>query len=79
MKSDKKGIDKPVDKEKSVLSTGLLGIVRKFKPVMLPESIRVHRFDPVDYQTRRLTQDTLLNAEHRKAKALTLIRRATII
>lgn len=77
MKWNKKGIDKPVEKENSG-GARLLGIVRKFKPVMLPESMRVHRFGSVDYQIR-LTQGALLNAEHRKAKALILIRRATII
>ncbi len=79
MKWDKKTIDKPVKKENSSGGARSLGIVKKFKPAMLPESIRVHRFDPVDYQTRRLTQGALLNAEHRKAKALILIRRVAII
>ena len=69
MKWNKKGIDKPVEK-KSILDTRLLGIVKKFKPEMLSSA---------EYQTRRLTQIVLLDAEHRKAEALTLIHRESLM
>jgi len=78
MELNKKKIDKPVSKEKSALDTSL-GIIRKFKPVIPHKNIKADMFNPVDYQTRKLTQDTLINAERRKAEALTLIRRVSLI
>jgi len=78
MELNKKKIDKPVSKEKSALDTSL-GIIIKFKPVIPHENIKADMFNSVDYQTRRLTQDTLINAERRKAEALTLIRRVSLI
>ena len=78
MKWNKKGIDKPVEK-KSILDTLLLGIVKKFKPLMLSENLETNMLGSADYQTRRLTQIALLDAEYRKAEALTLIRRASLI
>ena len=79
MKWNKKGIDKPVEKEKSILDARPLGIVKKFKTVMLLRNIRTNTLGSVDYETRRLTQVALLKAEHRKAEALTLTRQASFI
>jgi hypothetical protein len=79
MEWNKKVIDKPVEKEKSVLSTDLLGTVRKFKPVTPVQNIVANVFDPMDYLTRKLAQDALLDAECGKAKALILIRRTSFI
>ena len=79
MKLNKKEIDKLVGKDKSALDTSSLGIIRKSKPVMPHKNIEVNMFNPMDYKTRRLTQDVLLDAERRKAEALTLIHRASLI
>ena len=79
MKWNKKGIDKPVEKEKLTLDACQLGMVEKFKPVMLFENLRANMLGSADYQTRRLRQIVLLDAEYRKAEALTLIRRASLI
>jgi len=77
MKGNKKGIEKPLEKEKSILDARLLGTV-KFKPLVLLENL-ANMLNFADYQTRRPTQVVLLDAEHRKAEALTLIRRASLI
>jgi len=79
MKWNKKVIDKPVEKENSALNAHLLGIVRKFKPLRLHKNIKANMLDLMDYPTRRLSEVALLDAERRKAEALTLIRRASFI
>mgnify|MGYP001031051721 CR=1 FL=1 len=79
MKCNKKGIDKPRKKEKSMTDTRLLGIVKKSKPLMLLENMRTNAFGSVDHETERLTQVALLEAEYRKAEAFALIRRASFI
>lgn len=79
MKWDKKIVDKHAKKEKSALDARPHGIVKKFKPEIFFKNIRTNTLGSVDYETRRLTQVVLLEAEHRKAKALTLIRRASFI
>ena len=79
MEWNEKIIEKHEKKENSALDEQSLGIVKKIKHVMLLKNIRANMFGPVDYQTRRPTQVALLDAEHRKAEALTLIRRVTFI
>jgi len=79
MKWDKKIMDKHEKKEKSALDACPLGIVKKFKPEILFKNIRANTLGSLDYETRRLTQVALLEAESRKAEALTLIRRASFI
>jgi len=79
MKWDKKGIDKPVEKGNSTLDVRSLSIVKKFKHATLLENRRANMFGPVDYQTRRLIQVVLLDAERRKTEALTLIRLVSFI
>ena len=79
MEWNEKVLDKPVEKEELVLGTRLLGIVRKFKPATPVQNIVASMFDPIGCLTRKLAQDALLDAERRKAKALTLIRQTSFI
>jgi len=79
MKWDKRITDKRVKKEKPASDARSLGAVEKFKPVMLLENVRTSTFGSVDYETRRLIQVALLEAEYRKAEAFALIRRASFI
>jgi len=79
MKWDKKIVDKHAKKEKPALDAPALGIAKKFKPEILFKNIRTNTLGSADYETRRLTQVALLEAEYRKAEALTLIRRASFI
>jgi hypothetical protein len=78
MKWDKKEINKPIKKGNVVLGIRSLSMVKTFQSKMLLKNIRTGVFGPVDYQARKMTRSAILDAECKKAEALTLIRRAVI-
>jgi hypothetical protein len=55
--------------------SGLFGVIDKVIPAILRKKTIKDPQIPLNYKARKLAQGSVLEAEYRKAKAITLIRR----